>query len=302
MALITDQLSEFLAEIEAVRAEPVEDLGQTESPFKAFLDLTTYLGASPRLLDAVVTADLLNGEPEGVLMALGAHLLISAGGTAARALRGTGTKGTGKPLQMASGKITTALRSIVSKSVGASVKDISGNTVTGGMSGTLVRLIDEKMYHSVTPACRAAVSLKDLKDEIALAEKTIEDWTISKLVKTDLADSVKSGLLVSQSGAYKLNWEHHGKREERKVAITEQTTLRSEGACLKGSRTGVPSFRAYSATLVPVRPVGRGLRTQTDPISGPARTGRCAGASCFEDSAPGPFGMRQRPRNAGAIG
>ena len=44
---------------------------------------------------------------------------------------------------------------------------------------------------------------------------------------------------MSQSGAYKLNWEHHGKREERKVAITEQTTLRSEGACLKGSRTGV---------------------------------------------------------------
>ena len=232
MALFTDQLSEFLAEIEAVHAEPVEDLGQTESPFKAFIDLTTYLGASPRLLDAVVTADLLNGEPEGVLMALGAHLLISAGGTAARALRGTGTKGTGKPLQMASGKITKALRDMVSKSVGVSAKDISGNTVTGGMSGTLVRLVDEKLYHSVTPACRAAVSVNDLKDEIVLAEKTIEDWTISKLVKTELAESVKSGLLVSHNGAYKINWEQHGKREERKVAITEQTTLHSEGGSI----------------------------------------------------------------------
>ena len=230
--MASDAISDFLDAIQEIQAEPVETLKQSESPLQAFLELTSYLGSSPRLLDVVLVANLLTGEPDGLIMALGAHLLISAGGTAPRSLRGTSMKGASKPLQKASEKITTVLRNILGKRTGLKSKDISGNSVTGGMAGCLVRLLEEGLYNNITPACRSAVSTKDLSTDITEAEKVIETWTVAKLMKSDLTERLKSGLLTKDGGSYKLNWDHHGKKEERKVAVSEQSALKEDGGAV----------------------------------------------------------------------
>ena len=230
--MASDSISDFLDAIQGIQGEPVETLKQSESPLQAFLELASYLGSSPRLLDAVLVANLLIGDPDGLIMALGAHLLISAGGTAPRSLRGTSSKGASKPLQKASEKAASVLKNILGKRTGLNPKDISANSVTGGMAGCLVRLLDEGLYNNITPACRSAISIKDLSADITEAEKVIETWTVAKLMKPDLTESLKSGLLTKDGGSYKLNWDHHGKKEERKIAISEQASLKEDGGAV----------------------------------------------------------------------
>ena len=59
-------------------------------------DITTDLGSSTKMLEAVVLQLMLQGGPEHLITALATTLLASTGGTASRAPRSTSTKGVSK--------------------------------------------------------------------------------------------------------------------------------------------------------------------------------------------------------------
>ncbi|OLQ01171.1 hypothetical protein AK812_SmicGene16107 [Symbiodinium microadriaticum] len=95
-----DKVGDFLQILASVKTEDIVDLPSSETPYRSFAELCAYLGSSPRLMDAVITAGLLSGSPEPAIAALGAHLLISVGGTAPRSLRSTSSKGVNKALKV----------------------------------------------------------------------------------------------------------------------------------------------------------------------------------------------------------
>ena len=159
-----------------------------------------------------------------------------------RPLGGSRVQGVNKALKAASERVAKLLKDTVSKGSGIQVKDVSSNTIVGGLSGVVARLIDLNHHGEATPALRAAVSQQDLSTKIQLADRTIENWTVKKLVRTQLNESLQSGVLKKVGESYVLDWKMHSKQEERATALQEQEQLRFDGGSITITGRGAESW------------------------------------------------------------
>ena len=123
-----------------------EDLRSPEGiSLDTFYQLTSYLGSSPRLLDTAILTTLMEGNPQPPIAGLASHMLMAAGGTAARALRGVSVKGVSNPMAKTAAKLTSQLKKVMVCVCKLEVKAVSANTTAGALSGVLMRLVDSRL-------------------------------------------------------------------------------------------------------------------------------------------------------------